>query len=714
MKLLNITKSYNNINNIVIALKNINLEIENKGIIMIFGPSGCGKSTLLNIISGIDNDYDGQVINNGNLEYITQEAHFFEEMTIYQNCSIVNSNNEIIEKYLKLFNLSDIRNKKIKKCSIGQRKRVQFIRALLSKPSILLCDEPTVSLDYENSKILMGILKELSNEIIIIMVTHDIALSKKYADRIITMGKATIIKDEIINEKEYLNLEKSHENKTIINHLNLLRFKLVSRWLESICIILLSFMMVFSMTAGIQLNKNVNNHVSSNKIWKNSLNLVKVKFLDKNIFQENEFKTPYYLEYDLFYESEIHKIVEENPEIIAVNFGYVEVDKIKNSFTQGKYFTEDWQKNVYTEEYYDSYYYQPFTYSSQPSGPELLVSQSLKHGEVNYQAQMIQNGERDSCQYSENMGSEEACLSYFYDVAAYYDANFDGANSYNRYLSVYEIVNESSFPIILGQLPLEDNEVLLAKNTAEIITKKYGFDSIEDLLNQDIEIAIANSGAKLAGAPYEFLEFKTIKVAGITSYESDYQNQVFFKRGKKKSVLYEDKLENKDVDLYYTSLEFLIDPTCDFVNVVNKLNKKSIYENSEYVLYNDTKLMEVDYLYRDASIFMTYSIVLISMCIIIFMSYYVFTKSRRQKEKSLIKNYKFNTGIDSIFYSLIIVFISLLGYLIIGEILFDIINKLVKIFKFNNILNFSLIQCCLLHLIAGILLVLMETLIGRN
>lgn len=159
MKLSNIRKTYHNKNNTIEALKGITLETENNGITILLGPSGCGKSTLLNILAGQDKDYEGALEITDNLDYITQDFRLFESMTIEENLLLVSDDKDRIHDLLIQFSLEEHAHKKIKKCSNGQKKRVQFIRALLQSPSLLLCDEPTAALDHENAELLMTQLK---------------------------------------------------------------------------------------------------------------------------------------------------------------------------------------------------------------------------------------------------------------------------------------------------------------------------------------------------------------------------------------------------------------------------------------------------------------------------------------------------------------------------------------------------------------------------
>ena len=154
MKLIHINKTYYNKNNKVHALKDINLDLSQNGITMILGPSGCGKTTLLNIMANRET-YEGTIESTSNFDYLTQDFNLFDEMSVLDNLLLVSHDKELILQYLNEFSLSLEKDRKVKKLSNGEKKRVQFIRALLHKPGLILCDEPTAALDHENIVLLM-------------------------------------------------------------------------------------------------------------------------------------------------------------------------------------------------------------------------------------------------------------------------------------------------------------------------------------------------------------------------------------------------------------------------------------------------------------------------------------------------------------------------------------------------------------------------------
>ena len=217
------------------ALNNINLKIGNKGMVFITGKSGSGKSTMLNILGGLDNITSGELlINNQNISkfknkqydsyrnayigFIFQEFNILEEYNVYENIELAlrlqnqKPQKEEIENLLNRLGLKDLKQRKPNELSGGQKQRVAIARALIKNPQIILADEPTGNLDQTNGKQIFDLLKEISKEKLVIVVSHDIESANKYADRIIELTDGNITKDtntEIEEKEEKLNLKKS-------------------------------------------------------------------------------------------------------------------------------------------------------------------------------------------------------------------------------------------------------------------------------------------------------------------------------------------------------------------------------------------------------------------------------------------------------------------------------------------------------------------------
>lgn len=222
LKIENLKKIYGEVETKVDALKNINLSIQRGQMVAIMGPSGCGKSTLLNLISGIDEATEGNIIvENSNILKLDENSLALYRRRqlgiIYQFFNLIP--NLSVENNIKLPVLMD--NKKVDmgyfnelvtslgidnkltvfpdKLSGGQQQRVAIARSLIYKPSIILADEPTGNLDKKNARDIIELfrLSNLKYNQTMIIVTHDeeVALS---ADRIIRMEDGLVINDEVI------------------------------------------------------------------------------------------------------------------------------------------------------------------------------------------------------------------------------------------------------------------------------------------------------------------------------------------------------------------------------------------------------------------------------------------------------------------------------------------------------------------------------------
>ncbi len=222
IELKNIKKEYKIKKQKVQALDDISLILPNKGMVSILGTSGSGKSTLLNIIGGLDSYDFGEMLVDGRstktfnqdeyakyrnsyVGFVFQEFCLIEELTVYENIALVEQlqggkeNKEHISDILKKLGLEGYENRKINELSGGQKQRVGIARILVKEPKIILADEPTGSLDSKTGKEVMELLKQISEEILVVLVTHNREYALEYADRIVELEDGKIIKDTEIN-----------------------------------------------------------------------------------------------------------------------------------------------------------------------------------------------------------------------------------------------------------------------------------------------------------------------------------------------------------------------------------------------------------------------------------------------------------------------------------------------------------------------------------
>lgn len=223
----NIVKDYKIGNKTQRALDEVTLSFSDNGFVSILGPSGCGKTTLLNIIGGLDKPTSGFVkINdrciddlkdreldayrNSDVGFIFQDINLINHLNVYQNVEISlllngskkSERKEIIKEALKKVGLESFMKKKPAQLSGGEKQRVAIARAIVNNPKIILADEPTGALDSKTSIEVMNILKELSKQYLVIMVTHNEDLANKYSTRIIRLLDGKVDSDNICNNNE--------------------------------------------------------------------------------------------------------------------------------------------------------------------------------------------------------------------------------------------------------------------------------------------------------------------------------------------------------------------------------------------------------------------------------------------------------------------------------------------------------------------------------
>lgn len=220
LKLKGITKDYQAGDGIVRAIRGIDLEFRQNEYVSILGPSGSGKTTLLNIIGGLDQYTQGDLIINGistknyedkdwdayrnySIGFVFQSYNLIPHQTVLQNVEIALTLSGVSKeerraraiKVLEDVGLGDQLNKRPNQMSGGQMQRVAIARALVNDPDIILADEPTGALDTETSYQVLDLLKEIASDRLIIMVTHNAKLANHYSTRIIKMLDGKIIDD---------------------------------------------------------------------------------------------------------------------------------------------------------------------------------------------------------------------------------------------------------------------------------------------------------------------------------------------------------------------------------------------------------------------------------------------------------------------------------------------------------------------------------------
>ena len=229
-----ICKHYIDGKRVVTALKDVTINFDVGEFVVVTGASGSGKSTFLNILSGVDYATSGEYLINGvdtdsfdendwndyrckNIGLVYQDYRLFDEFTAEENIqtalALIYSQKKDIRKHAKELmeqtGVIDFANKKVKYLSGGQKQRVAIARALAKNPNILLADEPTANLDDENAKAIVDLLKQISKDKLIVVVTHNDNILQSALTRKIVLDEGMVVSDS----SPITKLQQDKENK---------------------------------------------------------------------------------------------------------------------------------------------------------------------------------------------------------------------------------------------------------------------------------------------------------------------------------------------------------------------------------------------------------------------------------------------------------------------------------------------------------------------
>ena len=315
LKLENITKIYEGKNFKQIALNNVTLAFRNNEFVSILGPSGSGKTTLLNIIGGLDKYTYGNLIIDGvstrkykerdwnnyrskKVGFIFQSYNLINHQTVLSNVLLSlniagkpkKESIKLAKKVLKDVGLENYIKKKPKELSGGQMQRVAIARALVTNPDIILCDEPTGALDSQTSIQIMELLKEISKEKLVIMVTHNVTLANKYSDRVIALNDGVITYDTSPYEVENYSLKKIKNKRKTMNKFTSLSLSFNNLLTKKSRTLLTSFagsIGIIGIALVLSLSKGTQKYI--NKIEKNTFSKYPISIMESYIDYQNMF-----------------------------------------------------------------------------------------------------------------------------------------------------------------------------------------------------------------------------------------------------------------------------------------------------------------------------------------------------------------------------------------------------------------------------------------
>ncbi len=315
LKLENITKIYEGKNFKQIALNDVTLAFRNNEFVSILGPSGSGKTTLLNIIGGLDKYTYGNLIIDGvsTRKYKERDWNNYRSKKvgfIFQNYNLINHQTvlsnvllslniagkpkkesiKLAKKVLNDVGLENYIKKKPKHLSGGQMQRVAIARALVTNPDIILCDEPTGALDSQTSIQIMELLKEISKEKLVIMVTHNVTLANKYSDRVIALNDGVITYDTSPYEVENYSLKKIKNKGKTMNKFTSLSLSFNNLLTKKSRTLLTSFagsIGIIGIALVLSLSKGTQKYI--NKIEKETFSKYPISIMENYIDYQNMF-----------------------------------------------------------------------------------------------------------------------------------------------------------------------------------------------------------------------------------------------------------------------------------------------------------------------------------------------------------------------------------------------------------------------------------------
>ena len=320
LKLKNVSKFYYNKGVIASGFNKINIEFKLGEFVAIIGESGSGKSTLLNVISGLDSYEDGEMYINGKetshyreidfeeyrkkyVSNIFQNFNLVNSYTVYQNIELVllingYKKSEVKDKVLELINrvnLNKYKNTKVSKLSGGQKQRVAIARALARDTPIIACDEPTASLDSKAAKEVIKLLKEVSKDKLVIVVTHNFSEVEDVATRVVKMHDGKIISDKTNVKNEVEDTISDNKNKSI-TPLNILRlgirntFNIIPKFLLIFIVFFFITISLLSVYASLKKNEYEESKLGNNMFFRETTDTrIVIKKLDKTPIIDDDF-----------------------------------------------------------------------------------------------------------------------------------------------------------------------------------------------------------------------------------------------------------------------------------------------------------------------------------------------------------------------------------------------------------------------------------------
>ena len=670
MKLSHIHKVYHNKNNDIHALKDINLTIANQGLTYIIGPSGCGKTTLLNIISGKDKDFDGQVENSGLVECVEQNIHLIENMSVLDNLLLViNDQNKIMEM-LEHFELNDFIHSKVKKLSVGQKKRIQIIRSLLVDCDYLICDEPTSALDYENSHLVMDLLQEISHKKSVIIVTHELALIDEYVGHVIRMGKGVIeeyqeIQDEPIIMKKKISLHHIKE------HFSLIIKIIQTRYATLLVKILFTFFIGCFIFVGISLFPSLDQMIQQNGKWQTRDNLIITQSRDHQMSSKTG---------DLYDDQDIQIVRDNVNGVIGYQFGWQAAQVSFNSVFYPEMYIDDIKEALSTMKPEDQNkdFYQ-------------TCLSILENDVKSYEKESGQSFPKDIPLYMD-----------YRNIETFQDGEYGSVldlvhfSNYGFKVQFYQLFKGCQIDLLAGRMMENNQEVVISQNLALELYKAKHLESMEQLIGMN-EVLQLNKGLS-----------EEFQIVGIAYAQNQDDYMIFLQEGTMENLLSHHHITNKD-KVKYLYISFISDVQEDETTIAQNINQVLNSQKSEFVVYTDSILVDDSSVENHQSLYFYWLIgggfiVLIAIYILILF----FDRKRYRKETAIYQHYGYQ---PLILYDVIIALSLLIVFIlqtIFSTTLYHFFNTIAVQLGYPLVSSSPLVSYLLTFLITAIIIIFIE------
>lgn len=606
IELKNVNKFfYRHKKNEIHVINDTSLKLDDTGLVALLGPSGCGKTTLLNTIGGLDDINNGSIFINGqritkrssynidkirnlNIGYIFQDYNLVDDMTVFDNVALslklcgIKDEDEIKKRVyyvLGKVNMYRYRNRHASMLSGGERQRVGIARAIVKDPSIIIADEPTGNLDSKNTIEVMNIIKAISKDRLVILVTHESELAMFYASRILKIEDGKIISDEINDHNN--DLDYRMDNKIYLldmkNHDSINNDKYNINYYSDNDNKLDITIVVNNGTIYIE-SKNKVDIIDNNS----SIELVNdhYKAISKDIYNEYKF--------------DFDNIIDNNYKK-KYSSVYSIFKSIRNGFSKIRSYSTI--KKVLLFGFLVSGMFVTYSASS------LFALKNIKDSDfvtMNKNYLVIDNSRItvDKFKDIENNPNVnyvipgKSSVNFNFKIDDYYQTS-DTVFSLSGSLSSINMINKNN--IIRGKMPSNENEIVIDKvvyNNLNSTVKCAGILTINDILNRDVY---------LDSLYYKIVGIVDMESPSIYTYESEFTNIIALS---KDDDVYGSYIEENstsgiyDYNIYKDSIKLKKGnyPVNDYEVIINDINSEE-YEIGKYVDYkvNDKKLKVVGY-----------------------------------------------------------------------------------------------------------------------